>query len=121
MPGHTGPVKAVAWAQLDNVQGIFVSGSHDQTAILWHWKVEENAVQCVTVLRGHERGIECVRANPTGTIIVSSGWDSYIKLWSASKKLLLFPYIFLINLEDTEKFKKYSLKTNVLSKYTLNT
>lgn len=84
IPGHNGPVKAVEWVKLDNENGIFVTGSHDQNAILWHWNVHENAVQCVNVLRGHERGIECIRVQPEqGLLFASAGWDTFIKLWSS--------------------------------------
>ncbi|CAK1551051.1 unnamed protein product [Leptosia nina] len=84
IPGHTSPVKAVAWVTLDNDQGVFVSGSHDQSAILWVWNVSGNSVESVVTCRSHEKGIECLAVSADGKQFASGAWDNNVCLWSAS-------------------------------------
>ncbi|XP_053609172.1 ribosome biogenesis protein WDR12 homolog [Plodia interpunctella] len=84
IPGHTSPVKAVSWVSFVNNQGIFVSGSHDQSAMLWVWNVNNNSVDCVVTCRGHEKGIECIAVSADGHKFATGGWDNNICLWSAS-------------------------------------
>ncbi|PSN56766.1 Ribosome biogenesis protein WDR12 [Blattella germanica] len=83
IPGHAGPIKAVAWVSHDNAMATFVSASHDQTAMLWEWNVSTNAVECVHVCRGHERGLECVGVSPCNSRMATGGWDTRLKIWSA--------------------------------------
>lgn len=42
----------------------FVSTSHDETALLWHWNQETNAVDCINVCKGHARSVDCVAVSP---------------------------------------------------------
>nr|CAD7431798.1 unnamed protein product [Timema monikensis] len=130
IPGHSGPIKAVAWVSLNDTQATFVrqevvlrvshsssmsfdgmksrsgdwvimidflqavaitslssgsnvNASHDQTAMLWDWNVASNAVECIHVCRGHERGLECVGVNSTGVLMATGGWDTMLKIWPA--------------------------------------
>ncbi|CAF4917526.1 unnamed protein product [Pieris macdunnoughi] len=84
IPGHTSPVKAVAWVAFNGDQAIFVSGSHDQSAILWSWNVSGNSVESVVTCRSHEKGIECLAVSADGKQFATGGWDNNICLWSAS-------------------------------------
>lgn len=83
IPGHSMPIKAVSWVSLDEERGKFISCSQDQTAILWEWMVETNSVECVSVCKGHERGIDCVDVSPTKDRFATGSWDTMLKIWSA--------------------------------------
>ncbi|GLH12260.1 Ribosome biogenesis protein WDR12 homolog [Gryllus bimaculatus] len=50
--------------------------SHDQTAMLWEWNITSNAVECVHVCRGHERGLECVGVSPNGHLMATAIHES---------------------------------------------
>ncbi|XP_072949191.1 ribosome biogenesis protein WDR12 homolog [Epargyreus clarus] len=84
IPGHTSPVKAVSWVSFQDDRAVFVSGSHDQTAMLWVWNVSQNSVECVITCRGHDKGVECVAVSADAKKFVTGGWDTNICLWSAS-------------------------------------
>lgn len=84
IPGHTSPVKAVSWVSFQGDQATFVSGSHDQTAILWVWNVPRNSVDCMITYRGHDKGIECLSVSADGNRFASGSWDNNVCLWSAS-------------------------------------
>ncbi|KAG8223701.1 hypothetical protein J437_LFUL004066 [Ladona fulva] len=86
MTGHTGAVKGVAWVKINPGVAVFASASQDQTAMLWEWNMEQNSVKCVAVLKGHDRSLECVAANPYGeeSHISTGGWDTNVKIWSSS-------------------------------------
>ncbi|XP_004524772.1 ribosome biogenesis protein WDR12 homolog [Ceratitis capitata] len=83
IPGHTQPLKAVAWVSVDDESGKFVSCSQDQTAMLWEWRVGTNSVECVSVCKGHERGIDCVDVSPDKFRFATGSWDTMLKIWSA--------------------------------------
>lgn len=83
IPGHTSPIKAVTWMSLDKETGIFASASQDQTAIIWEWNIENNSVECVSVCKGHERGIDCIAVSPNGQRLATGSWDTMMKIWSA--------------------------------------
>ena len=89
IPGHTMPVKAVAWVSLDEERGKFVSCSQDQTAMLWEWQVATNSVECVSVCKGHERGIDCVDVSPDQQRFATGCWDTMMKIWSAGELFTL--------------------------------
>lgn len=82
IPGHSMPVKSVAWVSLDNEGGIFVSTSQDQTAMLWQWNIGKNSVECITVCKGHERGVDCVNVSPDASRFATGSWDTMLKIWS---------------------------------------
>ncbi|XP_011312673.1 ribosome biogenesis protein WDR12 homolog [Fopius arisanus] len=81
IPGHTAPVKAVAWISLTGEVGTFVSASQDQTAIIWQWNIQTNAVDCVHVCRGHEQGLESIGVSINAEDMVTGGWDNMLKVW----------------------------------------
>lgn len=80
---HTAIVKSVAWISLDETSGTFVSASHDQTAMLWHWDIGSNKAECRQVCRGHERGLDCVGVSPNKEKIATGSWDTMLKIWPA--------------------------------------
>ncbi|CAH2980881.1 unnamed protein product [Chilo suppressalis] len=84
IPGHTSPVKAVAWVSFNEDQGVFVSGSHDQSAMLWVWNVKNNSVDCVVTCRSHEKGVECLAVSADTLRFATGSWDTNISLWSTS-------------------------------------
>lgn len=82
IPGHSNPVKDVAWVSLDDKAGVFVTCSQDQTAMIWKWSFEANSVECVSVCKGHERGIDSVDVSPNGQRFATGSWDTMLKVWS---------------------------------------
>ncbi|XP_031844303.1 ribosome biogenesis protein WDR12 homolog [Nomia melanderi] len=86
IPGHTSPVKSVAWISLNEETARFVSASQDQTAIIWDWNILANSVDCIHVCRGHERGLEAVSINYDKTLMATGAWDTMLKLWSTSNQ-----------------------------------
>uniref|UniRef100_A0A1A9UMI4 Ribosome biogenesis protein WDR12 homolog n=1 Tax=Glossina austeni TaxID=7395 RepID=A0A1A9UMI4_GLOAU len=82
IPGHTMPIKAVTWVSLDGDKGKFISCSQDQTAMLWDWSIENNSVECISVCKGHERGIDCVGVSPNRKRFATGSWDTLLKIWS---------------------------------------
>lgn len=77
-PGHGKDILSVAFSA-DNRQ--IVSGSRDRTLKLWN-----TVGKCQYTLQddGHNDWVSCVRFSPNGTspVIVSSGWDKVVKVWS---------------------------------------
>merc|ERR1712079_728414 len=75
---HTKDVLSVAFSA-DNRQ--IVSGSRDKTIKLWN-----TLAQCKYTIQeeGHSEWVSCVRFSPNNQnpIIVSCGWDKYVKLWN---------------------------------------
>lgn len=83
IPGHTAPIKAVDWISLDDQNGRFVSTSQDQTAMIWQWNIDSNAVECISVCKGHERGVDSVCVSPDAQRFATGSWDTMLKVWSA--------------------------------------
>jgi len=79
--GHEKDVLSVSFSP-DNRQ--IVSGSRDKTIKLWNtlgeckFNIQED---------GHREWVSCVRfsPNPSNPVIVSCGWDKYVKVWELSK------------------------------------
>ncbi|XP_060081166.1 ribosome biogenesis protein WDR12 homolog [Ylistrum balloti] len=83
-PGHTSPVKAVEWINTDDTPiSTFISGSHDQTILMWSWNSETGTVDCINVCRGHAGSVDCLAVNLSKTMFSSGSWDGRLKLWSA--------------------------------------
>jgi len=86
LPGHNAPVKAVRWIDKASYpdQGsdeyVFVSTSHDESGIVWKWNSKTNAVQCLYVLRGHTRSVDCV--DVANDMLITGGFDNMIKVWN---------------------------------------
>jgi len=76
--GHSKDVLSVAFSS-DNRQ--IVSGSRDNTVKLWNTLGE-----CKYTIsdEGHTEWVSCVRFSPSvqAPVIVSSGWDKVVKVWS---------------------------------------
>jgi ribosome biogenesis protein YTM1 len=81
---HTNIVKQVAWIKSGDPSQGFVSVSHDLTALLWEWEPGTNTVKPCVVLKGHEKGIDSVGISPNSQKIATGGWDTNLKIWSAS-------------------------------------
>ncbi len=60
LPGHTGPVKAVEWISNEGNDMKFVSCSHDQSILIWHWNSKSKSVNKVEKCVGHSESVECV-------------------------------------------------------------
>ncbi len=69
IPGHIGAVKSAAWIKQDEEGPMhrFVTGSHDETLLMWQWNQQKNAVECVHACRGHAGSVDCVAVDPTKT------------------------------------------------------
>ncbi|XP_064470998.1 ribosome biogenesis protein WDR12 homolog [Ornithodoros turicata] len=83
IPGHMGPVKAIKWVSSGNPICIFVSTSHDETAMLWQWNKNANAIESVHVCKGHARSVDCVDVDGTQTKFATGSYDHMLKIWSA--------------------------------------
>ncbi|KAK7109252.1 ribosome biogenesis protein WDR12-like [Littorina saxatilis] len=86
IPGHSAPVKCVAWIHHDESQPVstFVTGSHDQTALVWQWNRDTNEVDCCLSCSGHSASVDCVVVNSTGDLMCTGSWDRTLKLWSTA-------------------------------------
>lgn len=82
IPGHSAPIKAVSWISVDDKVGTFASASQDQTVMLWEWNIENNAVDCIYVCKGHERGVDSLATSPSTKLLASGSWDTMLKIWS---------------------------------------
>lgn len=84
IPGHNGPVKAVAWIETSQDGASFVSVSHDQTANIWTWDRQANSVESVNACRGHERSVESVSVSFDKKHFATGSVDNTIKIWGSS-------------------------------------
>lgn len=82
IPGHIAPVKAVAWINVGSPLSIFVSTSHDETAVIWKWNQQTNAVECIHVCRGHARSVDCVDVSICKRKFATGSYDHMLKIWS---------------------------------------
>jgi ribosome biogenesis protein YTM1 len=75
-----------------------LSGSHDQTLIIWAWDFAQNSVERMHVCRGHAGSVDAIGVNPDKTRFLSGSWDKSLKLWSTSlvpepgEVVVLFPF-----------------------------
>lgn len=81
---HTEVVKGVTWIDKSNPAKGFVSVSHDQTGIIWAWDEGTDDINPKVHLRGHERGIDSVGVSRDSLRLATGGWDTNLKIWSAS-------------------------------------
>jgi len=84
IPGHNGPVKAVAWIERSDGGATFVSTSHDQTANIWTWSRAANSIESVNACKGHERSVECVAVSQNKKYFATGSFDNTLKMWGAS-------------------------------------
>lgn len=82
IPGHNAPIKAVTWISVTDKVGTFASASQDQTVMIWEWNIETNAVDCIYVCKGHERGVDSLATSPSQKKLASGSWDTMLKIWS---------------------------------------
>ena len=83
IPAHLSPIKAIKWIvghQSDDSDYMFVSSSHDETAIVWKWNSKSNQVEYVFSCRGHSRSVDCLDVN--NDLIATGSYDQMIKIWS---------------------------------------
>ncbi|CAD5125148.1 DgyrCDS13391 [Dimorphilus gyrociliatus] len=98
---HIAPVKSISWIN----DKLFVSGSHDETALLW--RIEDKTLACLGVCKGHAASVDTVDSNPTGDKFCSGSWDNLLKIWSAVKE------IESTNDEDDEPSKKKKVENKL--------
>ena len=93
IPAHSAPVKAVKWIDdsklenricTDENEYLFVSGSHDETAIVWKWNSKTNEVHYVFSCRGHCRSVDCIDVH--NDLILTGSYDQMLKIWSLNKQ-----------------------------------
>ncbi|KAG0714288.1 Ribosome biogenesis protein WDR12 [Chionoecetes opilio] len=82
IPAHRAPVKAVTWLNGDTSPYSFISTSIDQTAVVWVWRSETNAVECVSECYGHTQSVECVAVDEKKEYFATGSWDNLLKIWT---------------------------------------
>jgi len=83
LPGHNGAVKAVSWVSMEEVSNKkssgkkmkFLSGSQDQSIIVWDWNQSSSSVERMVKCIGHTESVECVNVSPDKTKVTL---ESYI-------------------------------------------
>ncbi len=84
IPAHMAPVKDIKWIvnynKTNNNEYMFVSSSHDETAIVWKWNSDTNQVEYVFSCRGHSRSVDCLDVN--NDLIATGSYDQMLKIWS---------------------------------------
>lgn len=71
LSGHNGAVKSVDWVSIDedlknsdSKKLKFISGSQDQSIIIWEWDQSTNKVEKTQKCVGHTESVECVNVCP---------------------------------------------------------
>ncbi|XP_035206556.1 ribosome biogenesis protein WDR12 homolog [Stegodyphus dumicola] len=108
IPGHSAPVKSVAWLKNGESVSSFVSASHDETAMLWQWNHHTNAVECIHVCKGHARSVDCVSVSPATNRFATGSYDQMLKIWSADEESENAG-----GDDDKKRFKSDNMKTKV--------
>ncbi|XP_064647933.1 ribosome biogenesis protein WDR12 homolog [Lineus longissimus] len=85
IPGHSAPVKSISWIAQDEASSTFLSGSHDQTILIWEWNRTTNAMECLYMCKGHAGSIDCLAVDETKSRFCSGSFDRMIKIWAAGK------------------------------------
>lgn len=88
IPAHLAPVKAVKWIPDHNNSSAddhtFVTTSHDETAIVWKWRPQNNQVEYLFSCRGHSRSVDCV--DVSNDLIATGSYDQMVKIWSLAQE-----------------------------------
>ena len=90
LPGHNGPIRCLAFIHSDEGQHQFVSGSHDQTILIWIYDQNKNNVQSLITCKGHQGTIETLALQKT--YFASGSFDKTIKLWGLGLFIQIFIY-----------------------------
>lgn len=77
--GHNRPVWCVAVIHSDECEHHFLSGSHNQTIIIWRYDQNRNDVQSLVICKGYQATIETLESQKF--YFVSRSVDKTIKLW----------------------------------------
>jgi ribosome biogenesis protein len=48
----------------------FVTGSHDETLLIWEWTQRKKKIECVAVCRGHARSVDCIAMSPNSLQVI---------------------------------------------------
>ena len=109
LPGHTGPVRSLLFIHSDEGEHEFISGSHDQTILIWKYDQNKNSVQSLITCKGHQGTIEALALQKT--CFASGSFDKTIKLWglgslSWSFSLFIFSSFFLIEEQEDKSATK---------------
>lgn len=86
IPAHRAPVKAVTWIQTEAPLLSFISTSIDQTAVVWVWRSDTNAVECVSECHGHSQSVECVAVDERKEHFATGSWDNLLKIWTTENQ-----------------------------------
>ena len=68
---------------LDEGQHEFLSGSHDQTILIWKYDQNRNRVQSLKTCKGHQGTVETLALQKT--CFASGSFDKTIKLWGLGR------------------------------------
>ncbi len=99
LSGHNGAVKAVGWVSMEQVSNKnsnakklkFISGSQDQSIIVWDWNQSTGSVERTVKCIGHTESVECVSVSPDKTKVKI--YEGYLKLFC----FFFIPVFFLFN------------------------
>ncbi|OQV13082.1 Ribosome biogenesis protein WDR12-like protein [Hypsibius exemplaris] len=84
---HISPVRAVAWVNVSDTEGSFLTSSHDQTVALWsleNRKTQHAAVTPKAFYRGHAASVDGLAVSPDAQKFCSVSFDKMVKIWSLS-------------------------------------
>lgn len=70
LPGHNGPVKAVTWVSNEDSKYRFLSASHDQSILIWHWNKKSKKLEKADKCVGHTESVECIDLNFDKTKVI---------------------------------------------------
>ncbi|CAF1252681.1 unnamed protein product [Rotaria sordida] len=84
LPGHTAPVRSLAFIYSDEGEHEFISGSHDQTILIWKYDQNKNNVQSLITCKGHQGTIETLALQKL--YFCSGSFDKTIKLWGLEEE-----------------------------------
>jgi len=84
LPGHTGPVRSLVFIHSDEGEHEFLSGSHDQTILIWKYDQNKNNVQSLITCKGHQGTIETLALQKS--YFASGSFDKTIKLWGLEEE-----------------------------------